>query len=233
MESLFADFKPKAFPYQYDVTVVVDAIAGGVPSDPHTAEAWIRTKVVADSDDLIRKAVAEVMADRGVSADEAVDEVARKAHLNGFRRDEHGLFIRDYQAAAMLKESVSICVAGGRLPSGRAFGVTKKGIFAYFPEHVGVEPRNLYLGVTEPTGIALRFPSTFRGTGIQNEEYVEDAKISFRVLTDHLFTDDEWAHIWVTAETTVGLGASRGQGFGRFAVVQWDRMDLGRKKGKS
>ena len=42
--------------------------------------------------------------------------------------------------------------------------------------------------------------------------------------SDYEFTDDEWAALWLTAERQ-GLGASRSQGFGRFTVTQWDRID--------
>lgn len=59
-----------------------------------------------------------------------------------------------------------------------------------------------------------------RGTGIQYEEYVTDAVIGFTVLTDHKFTDEQWAMIWLTGEQQ-GLGATRSQGYGRYTVTEW------------
>ena len=81
----------------------------------------------------------------------------------------------------------------------------------------------LYLGTVEPTGVMQRFVHTYRGSGIQYEEYVEDAKISFTIETDHLFTDEQWAMIWLTGEQQ-GIGASRSQGFGRYEVTGWERL---------
>jgi len=64
--------------------------------------------------------------------------------------------------------------------------------------------------------------STFRGTGIQYEEYVDDAKVDFTLMADHDFTEQEWATIWLTGEQQ-GIGASRSQGYGRYEVSKWVR----------
>ncbi len=67
-----------------------------------------------------------------------------------------------------------------------------------------------------------RFVSTFRGTGIQYEEYVEDAKINFTIASDYDFSEEEWAMLWLTGQEQ-GIGASRSQGFGRYKVIGWDK----------
>jgi hypothetical protein len=220
MTSIFSKYASKAWPHKFAVTLHVRNIAGGVPSDPNVAEGWLRTKL-ADKDDLIREAVATTMAERGVSADEAAKEVDTLKHLNGFKRDDQGLYIEGRQAKAALKEAASVAVASGKLP-GRKWGTTNKGLLSYLAEHVMVVEERLHLGVAEATGVVQRFVHTWRGTGIQYEEYVEDAKVSFTVITDHDFTDEQWALIWLTGEQQ-GIGASRSQGFGRYEVVQWDR----------
>lgn len=225
MTSVFAKYQPKAFPYCFAGALHIGTIAGGTPTDPKVAEGWLRTKL-ADSDDLIREAVAEVMADRGIPADQAIKEVDSLKHLNGFKRDpEHGLFIEGRQLKASLKEAVSVAANAGKITT-KGWGSPdsdsyRKGIKAWFPEHVFVLEDRLYLGVTEPTGIMQRFVHTHRGTGIQYEEYVEDAKVSFTVATDHKFTDEQWAMIWLTGEQQ-GIGASRSQGFGRYEVTSWE-----------
>ena len=91
------------------------------------------------------------------------------------------------------------------------------------------------LGVKEPTGILQKFVHTFRGSGIQYEEYVEDATLSFTVMSDFDFDaprkdkykdldlDQFWGVIMVTMEQQ-GIGASRSQGYGRFTTTKWERQ---------
>jgi hypothetical protein len=83
--------------------------------------------------------------------------------------------------------------------------------------------------VISPTDINQRFVHTWRGSGIQYEEFVDDAIINFTVETDHPFELAELAHLWITAEQN-GFGASRSQGFGRFAVTQWEAIPVGGKQ---
>ena len=46
--------------------------------------------------------------------------------------------------------------------------------------------------------------------------------IPFTVVTDHDFTDKDWAMIWTTGELQ-GLGASRSQGYGTYTVTKWEK----------
>lgn len=227
MTSVFASYQQKAWPYRFTVSLTVFMIAGGIPTDEKVAEAWLKTKL-ADKGDLIREAVAKTMVERGITAEEATKEVDSLKHLNGFKRDGEGLYIEGRQAKAMLKEAVSVAVAAGKINL-RGWGETKKFITSYFPEHVFVLEGRLHLGVSEPSGIMQRFVHTFRGTGIQYEEYVEDAKVSFTVVSDHDFSEEQWAMIWLTGEQQ-GIGASRSQGFGRFEVTAWDPVKVTRAR---
>jgi hypothetical protein len=217
--SAFAKFEKKAWPYRFRGHMVVDTLAGGTPSDPKVAEGWLRAKL-ADKDALLAQQVGEVMAERGVTAEEAVEYVDSLKHLNGFKRDELGLYIEGRQLKAGLKEAASVAVASGKL-EGRGWGKTNKGLLGYLAEHVMVVEDRLHLGVTQPSGIAQRFVHTFRGNGIQYEEYVEKAEIDFTVMTDHDFKPEQWAVIWLTGEQQ-GIGASRSQGFGRYTITDWD-----------
>lgn len=221
--SVFARYESKAFPFTFHGTIVVARIAGGTPTDPKVAEGWLRTKLTDTRDDLIREAVAEVMVERGVDAEAAAEEVARNKHLNGFKRDaEGGLYIEGRQLKAAIKEAANVAGAAGKLPL-RKWGLTGKGLLGWISEHVFVVEDRLPLGVTEPTGIAQRFVHTFRGSGIQYEEYVDDAEIDFTVITDHEFSDEQWAMIWLTGQQQ-GVGASRSQGYGRYEVTRWERV---------
>lgn len=217
MTSVFAKYSPKAYPFVFGIDLLVGVIAGGTPTDPKVAEGWLKTKLGVDKESLIREAVAEVMVERGVTADEAVAAVDANKHLNGFRRDESGLYIEGRQAKAAIKEAANV-----RWPKER-WGPSRKGTLSFFAEHTFVMEDRLYLGVTEASGINQRFVHTFRGSGIQYEEYVTDAKLSFTVTTDYDFSAEEWALLWLTGEQQ-GIGATRSQGYGRYEVTRWERL---------
>lgn len=86
--------------------------------------------------------------------------------------------------------------------------------------YVVVPESRIYLMHDEPTGIQQRFIHTWRGSGIQYEEYVDDAILTFTVVTDWPFAHEQWSVIWNTGEKQ-GIGASRSQGFGRYKVLRW------------
>src|SRR6266699_73606 len=213
--SVFLPFEEEAYPFRYHGQIQVATIAGGIPTDEKVAEGWIKAKLNA-KDDIIREMVAQTMAERGVTAEEAAKIVDIEKHLNGFKRDpERGLYVEGRQLKACLKEAGSVAVAAGKLEGGRSWGKTNKGLLSFFAEHVFVVEDRLYLGVKEPSGIVQRFVSTFRGTGIQYMEYVDNAVIDFTITSDWSFTGKQWGLLWLTAQQQ-GLGASRSQGFGRF-----------------
>ena len=236
-----------AYPYRYSGSLRVGMICGGIPSDPKVAEAWLRSRMGLDNDATLMAAVANTMAEREVTLDEATALVNEQKHLNGFKRERcadctgpticerkgvHPLFIEGRQLKAALKEAVSVAIAAGKIEQ-KGWGNTRKWLSTYFPEHVFVTEWKLYLGVTEPTGVNQRFVHTHRGTGIQYEEYVEDAEINFTVESDHPFTSEEWAMIWLTGEKQ-GLGATRSQGYGVYTVEKWDSIGKSLpKSGKS
>mgnify|MGYP003581503047 CR=1 FL=1 len=123
MQSVFAKYIPAAYPHQYRATLNVHRLAGGTPSDPKVAEGWLKTKIVGDRDDLIRQAVAEAMLERGLTAEQAAEEVDMLKHLNGFKRarcihcvatapllcgGKHELYIEGRQAKSMIKEAANV-----------------------------------------------------------------------------------------------------------------------------
>jgi hypothetical protein len=215
MTSVFARYQPKAYPFTFNATLEVTTLVGGVPTDEKITEGWIKTKI-ADKDDLVREMVAETMAERGVTAEEAVELVGSAKHLNGFKRDAHGLYLEGRNVKAMIKEASNI-----RWPKER-WGPSKKGTRSFFAEHVFVPEQRIPLGCTEPTGIMQRIVHTWRGSSISNDEYVENVTLDFTVVTDHDFKAEEWAMLWLTAEAN-GLGACRSQGYGRFEVTRWEK----------
>ncbi len=215
MNSVFQDQHSSIYEHRYAGEITVATLVGGIPSDPKVAEAWLRTKL-GDRDDLIREQVAKTMLERGIDATEATEQVDNLKHLNGFKRAADGqLYIEGRQLKACIKESANI-----RWPKER-WGPSRKGTRSFFAEHVFVTQDRLPLGVTEPSGVHQRFVHTWRGAGIQYEEYVTAATFEFTAVTDHKFAPGEWAALWITAEQQ-GVGATRSQGFGRFAVTRWE-----------
>lgn len=232
MKSIFADAQDKAYPYRYDAEIYVPMLVGGVPSDPKVAEGWIRTKVQG-TEERIENLIATTVIDRGVSAEEAIKIVNEMKNLNGFKRTPEGeLYFEGRQVKAMLKEAVSVACGAGKIKQ-TGWGVTRKWIKGFFPEHVFVLENTIPLGVTSPAGILQNFPHTHNGSSIQYQEYVEGVTLKFTVITDWKFTKKEWEMIWLTAEKQ-GLGASRSQGYGTFSVTRWDEtIDASALKNKS
>lgn len=234
MASVFAAQQHELFPFRFAGQLTVGTIAGGTPTDPNVAEGWLKTKLKSGTDeklfkeDQVRTEVAAVMVDRGVNADEALEIVNANKHLNGFKRDELGLYIEGRQLKAALKEAASCAMAADKLKS-KGWGKTSKGLLNYLAEHAFITQDRLHLmtldgeHVTVPTGINQRFVHTFRGSGIQYEEFVTDAVIDFTLIADHEFTNGEWAAIWTSGEQQ-GIGASRSQGYGRYEVTKWERI---------
>jgi hypothetical protein len=223
--SIFAKYATKAWPHRFEGTLVVSNIHGGVPADPKTVEGWLKTKVL-ERDAITQEVIAQIMAERGVTAEAAVDELA-KEKVNGFHRDSRGLYVPGNNLKACLKEAVSVAANAGKITT-KGWGVPddpryKKGIKSWFPEHVFVVEDRLHLGADACDEIDQRFTRSQYGSSITREEVVREARVSFTIETDHKFTDEQWAMIWLTAEQQ-GLGASRSQGFGRFAVTRWDSV---------
>lgn len=230
---VFDDLRPAAYPYHFRTTLDVSMLVGGVPTDPKVAEGWIKTKLNPDRDEQIRELVAQTMVERGVTAKEATELVNKEKNLNGFKRDETGLYIEGRQLKAMLKEAGSIAVAAGKVDA-RGWGKTNKGLLSYLAEHVFVVEKRIHIyqgesledgGVHEATGVHQRFVHTFRGAGIQYEEYIAPARLTFTVISDHEFTRTQWGHIWLCAEQN-GVGASRSQGYGTFTVTGWEPIPV-------
>lgn len=219
--SPFDKYRSAAWPHRFTATIRVGTLCGGVPNSSKVAEGWIRSKLEA-SDDVIRQLVAETMATRSLEYDEAVNEAVSELNVNGFKRDEKGLFIEGRQIKAAIKEAANVAVAAGKI-DGKRWGATNKGLMGFVAEHVMVVDDRVYLDRTEPDGVNQRFVHTFRGSSISMEEYVEDVVLRFDVLSDWDFSEEFWALVWLTGEQQ-GIGATRSQGFGRYVVEGWEKV---------
>lgn len=227
--SVFAQFMPAVWPFRYSGTLFMHSIAGGTPSDPNVAEGWLKSKTAA-KDDLVRDFVMGIMVERGIDLETATKEADRLKHLNGFKKDpERGLYVDARCLKAAIKEAASVARAADKLEA--RWGKTSKGILNFVAEHIQVVESRLYFRtedgtpVTEPTTVIQSFPKNARTgqTGIQYTEVCEGIYIDFTVISDWQFKPQEWATIWGTGEYQ-GLGATRSQGMGRYAVTAWDQV---------
>lgn len=228
--SVFADAISSVWKNRYTATINVVDLTGGIPSDTKLIEGWVKSKITADGDDLIRDRIAQAIVERGLTADQAAEEVAHEISANGFRRTpqpEGYLFIGGYQIKAALKEAVNIAVAGGHLAS-RGWGKTNRGSTAFTAEHVMVPDHTILItrdGVplTQPDEIVLRFAHTRQGSGIVREEVCYGVDLTFQVWTDVPDYEKHWPAIWTLGEQQ-GIGASRSLSRGRYAVTKWEKV---------
>lgn len=232
--STFEELRQKIWSHRFSAEIFVPIIMGGIPFDQKVAEGWIKTKMGLNDDALVQEAVAKTMVEMGVTLEKAVEEVDKNKHLNGFKRDKNGfLYYEGRCLKAALKEAISVAADAGNLQP-RGMGLNnRKGVLSFCAEHVMVAETELSLGVKEPTGILQKFVHTYRGSGIQYEEYVENATIRFTVMSDFDFDgpksaenqkfEEFWGTVMVTMEKQ-GIGASRSQGYGTFTTTKWQRQ---------
>lgn len=226
MESVFASHAPQVWQYRYSGTLEIEKLAGGVPFDEHVATGWIKTKLKGNSD-LVRDMVSDVMMETAMEANDAAEEVERRKHTIGFKRDAARggeLYIEGRQLKAAIKEAVSVAMAAGSLPM-RGWGKTNKGIQGFTAEHIQVVEDKLHLGVKQPAAVIQSFPinQITKQPGIQYTEVCEDVTVDFTVVSDWNFSSKDWATIWVTGELQ-GIGATRSQSYGRYKVVRWEKI---------
>jgi hypothetical protein len=232
-KSVFAD--QSVWTYKYAVTIVLDSITGGTPSDPKIAKGWLGTRLGGDEvrNQMLNNRLQQTMAERiGADPDATPEQImdaaieAAAVNVNGFKRTRDGtLYVEGRTVKAMLKESTSIGLASGTVPA--RLGLTKKGAPSYVAEHIHVVEDVIELTrdgvlITEPDEIAQSFVHTFRGSGIDYSEVLYGVEASFTVTADADLSD-LFPVIFSTAENN-GLGARRSQGSGKFVTVKFDAV---------
>jgi hypothetical protein len=239
--TILADGQPKRGVFDTQSTLFIryaarlvfrDKLLGGVPRDPKLIEGWLRSRAGLTDGDEVRQVMLRTLSELGVDADasmtfeqleQASEAVAARKQTTGFKVGERGLYVEARQVKAMLKESTNVVFGGER------FGPTRKTGKPFVAERVFVEPDQLWLGVTEPAGVEMTIGHVFSPTGPRSivgyHEFVQNATLEFRVLTMRdCLTPEQWADLWVHAQEN-GLGALRSQGFGRFYIEQWERIN--------
>ena len=188
MPNPFDSFITKAWPHRHRVELHVAEIHGGVPRNPDVVRSWLRAKAGWTDEQQIEAEVARIFQADPTQTDEEVagQATAKLAdqHVNGFKRDDQGLYIEGRQLKAGIKEAASIARATNKLAP--KWGATNKGVHAFVAEHVVVVEDRLYLGRTEHDEVHTRFVSTWRGTGDHRRRRGGlgfDAKIAATVVT--------------------------------------------------
>lgn len=141
------------------------------------------------------------------------------------RRTFGQLLVRGRQVKAMLKEAAMISGSAGHIPMTR-WGKTNKALKGFFAEHLFVVEDEILMDRTGPDSIEQSFVHTWRGAGIKLEEHVRDVELTFTVVSDHPFEDEDpefYGKVFVAGEMN-GLGASRSQGYGRFSVIKFEAV---------
>lgn len=222
----------------YRVQIQVrELLIGGVPSDPSVIRKWLETRLgLGDAalDELLSATVAE--RNGPMSAEEKVDAIMASdgaPSITGFKRDViTGELV--YEGRCMksaLKESMNSSFPGTDWPGKKDRAETKplrKGLMRYAAEAVHVDDYSIGLGVKEPTRVEehIKHPMTPTGpiSTISRVEVVERPTLTFTVkVRDDFLPRAAWGRIWQTAEE-IGIGAERSQGYGKFDLVEFDRM---------
>lgn len=223
---VFDQYRNEDFPFQFSGQLGIPVLMAGVPTDEKVAEGWIRTKMGIDKEEQIMELVAKTALELGTTdSGELATQANDAMHRNAFKRNSNGLYIEGRQLKAAIKEAISVAIAAGKLDK-MGWGKTNKGAMSFLAEHVFVLQDELYLNVTEEPKVKQSFVHTHRGSAIQYTEFVENAVIDFTVISDWDYSDRDWATIWGCGQFQ-GLGASRSQGYGRYEVTRWDRLDTG------
>jgi hypothetical protein len=219
-------------------------IMGGTPRDPKLVMGWLKARMGVDELERQRILTIQTMQESGLlerltpeqlhsltldQLEEVAEKMGESRQVNGFKRDENGLYIESRTVKALFKEATNILFAGEK------WGVTRKGPKSMVAERLFIHPDKIYLGVDAPTGV-----QTFVGhvTGPQGPrstltryEYVYQPCIEFEVKVARDFiTFPQWKELWVLAQEN-GLGSLRSQGFGTFDLEEFEEVKA-EKKGK-
>ena len=201
-----------------------DKLCGGVPKSEKAIEGWIRTNVEDKSklDQMISDTKEAMKVDE--LSKEDVDDLAKSA-WNGFKQDEHGIYIEGRQIKSMLKESANVIknvlnVSAFKARVAERVFVVEDKVYINNEDDVRFkEPSGFYEGMVHAMTAMGKI------SALKRVDYVESASITFtlRVLDEKLVTKDKkrldiptYIMHLITHAQENGLGAERSQGNGKF-----------------
>jgi len=186
---------------------------GGVPKNPDALRSFL------ESSGLPKELEEEYEEEAGAS------EEVEKNHT-GFREDENGIFIRDFQIKALLKETASV------------LGITtsKRGSKAILQHGLFVKPDRIYLldeggsPKKAPDGNEVmvgkvRGPSGTRSV-VTIADYVEKAIIRFQIwlLKGGKFAEEDLYKCLLLGQED-GLGSRRSFEAGKYDIVRFAKVE--------
>lgn len=188
VRSVFEGARDKIFCHRFFVELTVNKLVGGTPTDPNVAEGWIRTKMGLTSEELISAEVEQVMTARGVTADQAVEVVARNRNLSGFKRDFTTPIALNAQLQATTR-GARVLTSDGKTQVHRIF--TPEEAKRTFGECY-IEGRQVKAMLKENAMIAVA------AGGIEGKGWGATRKGMLNFLVEHLFVEEEKIFLGVT-----------------------------------
>lgn len=185
-----------------------DRLYGGLPRQAKMVDQYIEAKFGEENLDLAEKIKAEV---------DLVEETERV--WTGFRTDEKGLYICDYQVKAMLKQCGSLL----------GIYTQKRGTKNIVKEALFIKPSRLYLDREEPDGTEdiAGHVMTMQGKRsiLKRCDYALQPLISFQIwlLDVNKVTGDDLKSILELGQE-VGLGSNRSFEAGKFDVTKFEAV---------
>lgn len=227
----------------YAVEVQIsEQIVGGIPKDPDTIMAWLRSRLEMEDRVLIEMAeevAAQMQESSGErpDADELLAGVAREFEGgNGFKSVDGMLVYEGRCVKAGLKEAANIAYPGTEFPgkskiagkSATGKDVFKKGLKNTLAERVFVPEQYISLGVAEPSRTEQRIKHIVTPQGprsaINVVDVVDHPRLSFHVnVVDDFLPDEVWGRIWSVLEE-IGFGSDRARSDGKFTLERWERI---------
>ena len=225
MKNLATIFHDSSLFKTYTMTLIFkDKLCGGVPKSEKAIEGWIRTNVEDKSklDQMISDTKEAMKVDE--LSKEDVDDLAKSA-WNGFKQDEHGIYVEGRQIKSMFKESANVIknvlnVSAFKARVAERVFVVEDKVYINNEDDVRFkEPSGFYEGMVHAMTAMGKI------SALKRVDYVESASITFtlRVLDEKLVTKDKkrldiptYIMHLITHAQENGLGAERSQGNGKF-----------------
>lgn len=189
-----------------------DRLYGGLPRSTKVLNSYLEAKFGVLPDDFADRLASEV----------ASQDFAEKEELatTGFKRDEHGLYLSDYQIKAMLKQCATLL----------KITTAVRGSRQVFHEGLVIRPVKLYLGRQEPDGVEefCGHVMTMQGkrSVLRQGEYVERVSMEMEVwvLDTKVVSIDHLRQCFELGQE-VGLGSYRSFEKGKFDVVTFEEQN--------
>ena len=224
----------------YRVKLLVDHLVGGVPKDPDMMKAWIGATCKQFSEEERAKIVKADIAALPKVLEEEMD-VSGTTFLVDDGEPSKGLYIEGRQLKALLKECANIMrnsIPNGKVPAKDPKNPDKVlkeeyGIAALkskMADQVFVEEERVFLNRQKPDRTAQRaihIPDGPRGprNAIKVSDILDNVDVEFTVRRLRRGSVSEEAlYLCLHFGEENGLGADRSQAFGKFKVVNMDKL---------